>query len=325
MIWGSSWIIITLVAVITDFIIGEFPVKHPVEYIGDFIKDFENYFYKKSIIRGFVLLAILVFIVFLITVIIQLTLMTLSQDLKYPEIISYIILGVLASTGLASKTLKNYIKNVIYADYDHKRANLSLLVTRNTELLSDKKVYSSLIETYAENFSDGIIAPLFYLILFGFPGIMVFKTVSTLDSMVGYKNDKYEKFGKASALFDDVLNFIPARITAFIIWTFSKEKNMWKKILKDAKLYSTSPNAGYPVAAAAYKLGVVLGGPVYYGDLLVNKSEVGIDNTENYEDAVMDFMKFHNNIEILIVCLLIITLMLIIITNGNSYIIGLIN
>ena len=295
MLWGNDWILITIIAVLIDIVIGEFPIKHPVQYMGDFIKLFQKIAYKNSIFRGFILMILLVFIVGFIAISIQ------TVVLKLPAFPATLMLGMLASSGLSSKALKHYVKKVVLsANDEEKRANLSLLVSRNTKLLDEKKVYSSLLESYSENMSDGIVSPLFYLMLFGFPGIMVYKTVSTLDSMIGYKNEKYEKFGKVSAITDDILNFIPARITAFIIWLLSKEKISWGKLVEDAKIYSTSPNAGYPVAAAAYNLGIILGGPVYYGNDLVNKAEIGQEKTENYEQAVHEFFKVHLKLELII-------------------------
>ena len=304
---GNSWILIALIAVITDIIIGEFPMKHPVELMGDFIKAFEKAAYKDSVFRGSILFISLVFSVLIISVSLQNLLILLQNKLNIPEFIIILALGIISSTGLASKSLKDHVKNVINSDNNKKREALSILVTRNTDLLSDKKLYGSLIETHSENLSDGVIAPLFYLLLFGFPGIMAFKAVSTLDSMVGYKNDKYEKFGKFSAIADDVLNFIPARITAVIIWILSKNKISPKKLIQEAKLYNSSPNAGFPVTAAAYNLGVQLGGPVYYGENLINKAVVGEEKTENYEQAVLNFIKVHSSADKLILLFLILT------------------
>lgn len=294
MIWGYNWVLLTFTAVIINIITDKFPIKHPVQFIGDFILWFEKIAYKNSIFRGAILLILLVFIVGFLAISIQLTL------IKFPA-----ILGMLASFGLASKTLKTYVNKVLLEeDSVKRRENLALLVTRNTQILDDKKVYSSLLETYSENLSDGLISPLFYLIIFGFPGIMIFKTVSTLDSMIGYKNERYEKFGKCSAILDDILNFIPARITAFLIWILSCKRISWKKLSGEAKKYSSSPNAGYPVVAAAYNLGVVLGGPVYYGNTLVNKAEIGEEKTGDYAGAVHRFMQIHMVIDIIIVVIL---------------------
>jgi len=313
MIWGNSWILIALIAVTIDFILGELPGKHPVQYIGDFINWFQKIAYKKSVLRGAILVALLALIIGTLTLSIQFGLMILVYKFELPKLVAVLVLGVLSSTGIASKTLKEYVKRIIDADDpDKKREYLSIIVTRNTIVLDDKKVYTSAIESHAENLSDGVIAPLFYLILFGFPGIILYKTISTMDSMIGYKNEKYEKFGKVAAITDDILNYIPARLTAFLIWVLSPDKTPVYKLVQDAKIYSTSPNAGYPVAAAAYNLGVKLGGPVYYGNDLVNKAEVGEEKTDNYKDAALNFLEIHSNIEKIIFATLTLSLLLLI-------------
>jgi len=300
MIWGDSWILIVIVAVVVDLIIGELPGKHPVQFLGDFIRCFEKIAFKDSVIRGFILAILLIALVAAIAAFVQ----TIVSVL--PSIIAVMILGIFASTGLASKTLKKYVKKVLFAANDEeRRENLAIIVTRNTKLLDDKKVYSSLIESHAENLSDGVVAPLIYLIMFGFPGLMVYKTISTLDSMIGYKNTRYENFGKVSAMVDDVMNYIPSRVTAFIIWILSNERISWKKLAEEAKLYSSSPNAGYPVVAAAYNLGVKLGGPVYYGNDLVNKAEVGQEKTDNYEQAAKNFLDVHMRLDLIVLLVLV--------------------
>lgn len=298
MILDSDWIIIVFIALVVDFIIGEFPIKHPVEFMGDYVKYFEKIAYKDSVKSGMWLLVSLISIVGLVSIIIQF-------------ILPAILVGIIASTGLASKSLQTHIKNVLFEENDEKkREKLAGLVTRNTRILDDKKVYASLIETHSENLADGFISPLFYLILFGLPGIMVFKAVSTLDSMVGYKNEKYYNFGKVSAIADDVLNFIPARLTGLIIWLMSKHKILLKKLFEDAKKYSSSPNAGYPVAAAAYAVGVQVGGTVYYGDMQVDKAEIGHEITHDYKEAAFNFLKIHLKIEVIILILVTIGVVL---------------
>lgn len=301
---------ITTSAVITDVLIGEFAIKHPVQYMGDFINCFQAKWYKNSILRGAILTVLLVFTTIIITLLIQSGLFYIFKYFKFPDFIKYIIIGIFASTGLASNCLKKSVLKVINAPSEKKRELLSHLVTRNTKVLDDKKVYSSLIETYSENLSDGFISPLFYLIFFGFPGIMVFKAISTLDSMIGYKNEKYINFGKAGAILDDITNYIPARITALLIYLLGKKKISPLKIISDAKQYSTSPNAGFPVSTAAHALGVQVGGVVYYDKIQINKAEIGTKSTENYEQACLNFVKIHSNIEKIIIFSIILLLIL---------------
>ncbi len=237
---------IALIAYLTDRIFGEFKfIRHPVVLMGDFITVFEKRFYSDTIARGFWLAFWLLACVF---------------ALVYP--ISLIdnpwILGIIASTGIAGKMLYTSVQGVL-----NDPSSIRYLVSRDTENLSDSEINKAAIETYAENLSDGVIAPLFYLLAFGLVGLFLYKAVNTLDSMVGYRNERYEKFGKVSARLDDVLNYIPSRITAVIILVLFGNLSALKKTWH----YGTgheSPNAGYPIAAMALSLGISLGGPTSY-------------------------------------------------------------
>ncbi len=166
------------------------------------------------------------------------------------------------------------IKNLSMA-----QKQLSMLVTRDTKGMDEKKVAETTLETLSENLCDGVIAPLFYLFLGGIPLGMAFKMASTLDSMVGYRNEKYEYFGKVSARIDDVLNFIPARLTAFFIILAAFMLNMngkagFKCWLRDRNK-SESPNSGSPEAAMAGVLGICFGGEVSYFGKSYKKPFIG--------------------------------------------------
>lgn len=154
-------------------------------------------------------------------------------------------------------------------DLPEARRRLRHLVGRDTEHLSEWEVVRGCVESLAENFSDGFVAPLFYMSLFGALGGLIYKTTNTLDSMVGYRDFRYFFFGFASARFDDVLNFIPARLSALFIALgalFVGGNAKWALACarRDARKHQ-SPNAGWPEAAMAGALGVRLGGVNYYG------------------------------------------------------------
>ncbi|MBI4745168.1 MAG: cobalamin biosynthesis protein CobD [Deltaproteobacteria bacterium] len=164
---------------------------------------------------------------------------------------------------------------------DGARKELSWLVGRDTSSLDEKEITRALVETVAENASDGVIAPLFYLAIGGSQLAMAYKAVNTLDSMVGYKNEKYLYFGRASARLDDIANYIPARITAILIIIAAiilrKDwKGAWRIILRDRRNHP-SPNSGYPEAAVAGALGRRLGGLSYYCGIPSNKAFIGDD------------------------------------------------
>lgn len=142
-----------------------------------------------------------------------------------------------------------------------KRA-VSMIVGRDTANMTESDVARSAIESAAENLSDGVIAPIFWFAVAGLPGILLYKITNTADSMIGYRTPRYEQFGKAAARFDDLLNLIPARLTALMIWAMTPRTNL-AGIRRDAPAHR-SPNAGWPEAAMAYGHGIALSGPRSY-------------------------------------------------------------
>jgi len=206
---------VTLVAYTVDRIFGEFGfIRHPVVLMGDYIKWVEKRFYSNSIIKGILLTTSLITLVYAVSY--GFTLFLSGWGHPYLQLF---ILGLIASTTIASKMLYDSVKEII----THPK-KIAYLVSRDTKQLSPSDINKAAIETYAENLSDGVIAPLFYLLLFGLPGAFVYKAINTLDSMVGYRNERYEKFGKFAARLDDVVNYIPARITAVLIVIFTPKK-----------------------------------------------------------------------------------------------------
>ncbi|HIJ81334.1 MAG TPA: cobalamin biosynthesis protein CobD [Desulfuromonadales bacterium] len=159
------------------------------------------------------------------------------------------------------------------------RHNLSWIVGRDTDALDEPEIWRALVETVAENSSDGIIAPLFWLTLGGPLAALAFKGVSTLDSMVGYKNERYLQMGWASARMDDLLNFIPARLTALLMICAAplagcSARGAFRIVLRD-RLKHPSPNSAHPEAAAAGALGVQLGGVSTYSGVTSLKEHIG--------------------------------------------------
>lgn len=189
----------------------------------------------------------------------------------------WIVNGVLASAFLAQKQLGDMVGAVALAlksSLQEGRRAVSHLVGRDTKALDEAEVSRAAIETLAENASDGVVAPVFWLLVFGLPGIVFYKAVNTADSMIGHHNERYENFGWAAARLDDVLNWIPARLTALTIALAAPLaggdiKASLETARRDAPNH-VSPNAGWPEAAFAGALGFGLGGPrAYAGELLV--------------------------------------------------------
>ena len=190
---------------------------------------------------------------------------------------------ILIYTSLATKDLKvqgmKVHASLKAGKIDEARGNLSFIVGRDTERLGEKEITRATVETVAENIPDGIIAPLFYAFLGGAPLALAYKAASTLDSMVGYKNEQYKEFGWASARLDDVLNYIPARLSAFLLPLASGMAGLdmsgsFKTALRDGRK-NPSPNSGIPEAAMAGALGVQLGGVNYYRTVPATKPFLG--------------------------------------------------
>ncbi len=255
-------------AYLIDMVLGEFPWKHPVVVMGDFINAFERRFYSNRILPG----ALLVTGLITLTLLIGTTLVYLCSLL--PSGLSLAALATLASTGLAMNMLHKSVAALLTAE--HPKQALSYLVSRDTENMSETEIYKAGLETWAENLSDGVIAPLFYLLLFGLPGIAVYKAINTLDSMIAYKTERYFYFGKTAAIVDDIANFIPARLTALLIVVLAADKRRaWQCLCRDGNKLE-SPNAGYPIAAMAGALGVALGGDASYHGQIKHKPTLGL-------------------------------------------------
>lgn len=192
--------------------------------------------------------------------------------------IRLLILATLASSLIASKSLFDHVSAVLAplsaGDLAGARAALSKIVGRETKAMDEPAVSRAATESLAENFSDGIVAPVFWLALAGLPGIIAYKLVNTADSMIGHRNEKYQYFGWAAARLDDALNLIPARLNAllFVIAALLpgySARGGWRAALADARRHASS-NAGWPEAALAGALGVRVGGPRDYASYSVD-------------------------------------------------------
>ena len=188
------------------------------------------------------------------------------------------------------------------------RKRLSWIVGRETNNLSEQQIRVATLETMSENLSDGVIAPLFYFLILGIPGVMAYKMINTLDSMIGYKNDRYISFGKFAAKLDDVTNYIPARITAILMLLVQLKVNGISFVFKEGKKHS-SPNAGYPEAALAYILDCQFGGPNYYHGKLLKKPFIGSNNRIIKHEEIKIASRINYSVSILF-CLLSIAILL---------------
>ena len=273
------------IAYLLNLIFGEPQnVIHPVQVIGKIISAGEKVLLRKK----YKFLAGAVLNIF--TVSITYTSMYLiSKSVKisvfFMIIEIYLMYTIFSINSLAREGNRVY-RILKEGDIERARKDLSYLVSRDTEMMDEKMIIRSTMETISENTVDGIVAPMFYMFLGGMPLAMAYKAINTLDSMVGYKNEKYMDFGKFSAKVDDAVNFIPARITGILIVLASMildydYKNSLKIFIRDRKNHS-SPNSAHSEASVAGALGVQFGGKVSYFGKEIDKPTIG-DKTKEFE------------------------------------------
>lgn len=273
---------------IIDLIIGDpYSFPHPVIYIGKLIKVVENNIRKifkdeKHLkLAGFILWFITVGLTYLITYLI-------IRISKFSIITFLIVNSFIIYTTLATKCLKDEavkIYNILkFGDIKESRKQLSYIVGRDTSNLNEAEIIRATVETVAENTVDGIISHMFYAFIGGSPLAMAYKAVNTIDSMVGYKNDKYINLGFASAKIDDIANYIPARICVIFMTLASfvlrfDYKRCFKIAIRDRKNHK-SPNCAYSEGAVAGALGIQLGGTNIYFGKPVYKPTIGDKDRE---------------------------------------------
>ena len=198
-----------------------------------------------------------------------------------PNLVLWLILDtVIIFYCLAGTTLIREVREVFLAldrSLDEGRRQVARIVGRDTSQLSAQEVRTAALETLAENLSDGVIAPLFWLALLGTPGMLAYKMVNTLDSMIGYRTERYKDFGCWAARIDDVANYIPARLTALLMVIASGRLSLLKFVWQNGR-HHASPNSGYPEAALAGILNCRFGGPhIYFGELF-DKPYIGTND-----------------------------------------------
>ena len=217
---------------------------------------------------------------------------------------------------LAGTTLIREVRQVFLAvdrSLEEGRRQVARIVGRDTSALSAQEVRTAALETLAENLSDGVIAPLFWYMLLGVPGMMAYKMVNTLDSMIGYKTDRYRDFGCWAAHIDDIANYIPARLTALLMilghWLLTigqKPTAKSQKPIAFVRQYGpchASPNSGYPEAALAGILNCRFGGPHYYFGQLFDKPYIGTNDRPLTTDDMKTAVRVNRTAEVLMVLL----------------------
>lgn len=268
-----------------DLLIGD-PVwmYHPVRMIGALICWMEQVFRKicgdsgRALLAGGIVLCVVV-----VAVSAAVPAVILFAAGRIHPYLRFALEGFMCYQLLAAKSLKQESMKVYHElqnkDLKKARKAVSMIVGRDTAELTEEGVTKAAVETIAENTSDGVIAPLFYMMILGAPLGFFYKAVNTMDSMIGYKNEKYLYFGRAAAKLDDVMNFIPARVSALLMTgaaflTGMDGKHAWHTFLRDRNKHA-SPNAAQTEAVCAGALRIQLAGDAYYFGKLYKKDNIG--------------------------------------------------
>lgn len=286
-----------IIGFVLDSVLGDpLWLPHPIRLFGTAISFLERKFNigKSKKVNGTIVSIFLISFTYLSL----LFLIKLSLINTY---IYYIVSSVLVFYGLANRSLivealkvETQLSN---NGLEAGRRQVGFIVGRDTTQLSANKIRVAVLETLAENLSDGIIAPLFYYFIGGAPLMLTYKMVNTLDSMIGYKNDRYKDFGFFAAKLDDVVNFIPSRITAIIMVIITFNYKGLTYIFKFGNKHS-SPNAGYPESALAGILDCRFGGSNIYHGRIVEKPFIGINDRETNKDDIYKscFINYYTSI-----------------------------
>lgn len=267
-------------AYVLDLLIGDPPHwPHPVRWIGNGIACLEKHLNKGRVrkLKGTMMVITIIAIVFVATSLIIWACRSIHPFL------GIVAEGIIIFTTIARRNLQEHALDVYgplrEGNLPEARRMLARIVGRDTEQLDEGEIVRGTVETVAENTSDGVTAPLFWGFIGGAPLAMVYRAINTCDSMVGYKNERYSEFGWASARLDDVINWIPSRLTGFLILLMNKPKKIsrkraWQILFRDAKRHP-SPNSGWLEASVAAILGVQLGGINYYKGQISKRAKMG--------------------------------------------------
>ena len=297
-----------LIGWVLDLIFGD-PQRlpHPVVGFGKMISWGEHRLNKGAHrkLKGAFLAITLILLVFLATFLLRYLFSKLPSPFGEGMGVRLLFDVIIIFYCLAGTTLIREVRNVFLAvdrSLEEGRAQVARIVGRDTSALSAQEVRTAALETLAENLSDGVIAPLFWLALLGTPGMLTYKMVNTLDSMIGYRTERYRAFGCWAARIDDVANYIPARLTALLM-IIGRKRTLFSFVRRYGKNHA-SPNSGYPEAALAGILNCRFGGPHYYFGQLFDKPYIGENDRELTTDDMKKAIRVNRTAEILMVVII---------------------
>jgi len=279
-----------LLGYLLDLLLGDPPGwPHPVRAIGRVCQFWEDFWHRPRVWAG-CLYWLSVMGTVMLPVLLVVGVLPVLPPLLATAGAAYLVYVFLATRSLHLES-RGVMEALGRGDLDEARKRLSMLVSRETSHLTPQEVRRAVLETVAENLGDGVVGPIFYGLILGIPGMVGYKTASTMDSMAGYLNDRYRYFGWAAARADDLLNYLPARLTAVLVAAVAplgglNRTGAWRAARRDAGMLK-SPNAGWPMAAVAGALAVRLGGPAVYFGEIVEKPHMG-EGDRDLEDADYD-------------------------------------
>lgn len=296
------------IAWLLDKLFGD-PVwlPHPVVLFGKTIALGEKHLNRGTHrrLKGGILAVVLILLTFLLTHWLMRFLFSLHPLAFY----LMVVLGVFF--GLAGTTLIREVRATFIA-LDHSlaegRRQVARIVGRDTSQLSAQEIRKAALETLAENLSDGVVAPLFWFILLGVPGMMTYKMINTLDSMIAYRTERYREFGTVAARIDDVANYLPARLTAFLMVMVAGRPHLLRFVIKYGN-HHASPNSGYPESALAGILNCQFGGTHSYFGEVIEKPTIGYNdrplNSSDMERACRINLFTEIVMMLLVLCILV--------------------
>ena len=289
-------------------------LPHPVVWFGKFIAWGEHHLNHglHRRLKGALMAVFLIVVVFALTWILRHYIISLPSLLGRGWGWVFLFDALIVFYCLAGTTLIREVRAVFLAldrSLDEGRTQVARIVGRDTSELSAQEVRTAALETLAENLSDGVIAPLFWFAILGTPGMLAYKMVNTLDSMIGYRTERYKDFGCWAAHIDDIANYIPARLTALLMIIGSLRISTWKFVIKYGRNHA-SPNSGYPEAALAGILDCRFGGPHYYFGQLFDKPYIGTNPRELTTADMRLAVRINRTAEILMVLLTLVIIVL---------------
>ena len=311
----QTYILPLLIGWFLDFLLGDPQwMPHPVVWFGKMISFGEKHLNKgkQRKLKGALLSLFFVTFVFVVTWALLYMASLLAGNFDFSLFTLHFSLSTLLSSliifyCLAGTTLIREVRQT-FLDVDRSlkegRKQVARIVGRDTSELSAQEIRTAALETLAENLSDGVIAPLFWLAIGGVPAMLTYKMVNTLDSMIGYRTDRYRDFGCLAARLDDVANYIPARLTAFLMVLASGRFTLLKFVAQYGPRHA-SPNSGYPEAALAGILGCRFGGPHTYFGQLFDKPYIGENDRLLTTDDMHTAIRINRTSECIAILLLI--------------------